>query len=108
MARLKHQRGRPSNYRKQLQRNSYWNKVRAKVFVRDKHKCVCCPSKIKLECHHISYFVDGKSIIGEELNNLQWLATTCEDCHDEIHKNPTHLLNPKNKYKTNVYNYRNY
>lgn len=108
MARLKHQRGRPSNYRKGLQSNASWKQARIKTLVRDNHSCVCCDSRIKLEVHHISYFENGKPIKGEEINHLKWLATVCEKCHDKIHRNPNHLLNPKNKYKINVYSYRNH
>lgn len=107
MRRLKNKRGRPSNYRKSLQSNTYWKFVRIKVLVRDFHSCICCNLRTKLEVHHIAYRVDGISIRGRELEYLQWLVTVCEDCHDEIHSNLNHPLNPKNKNKINEYTYRN-
>lgn len=107
MSRLKRKKGRPSNYRKDLQTNETWKQARKKVLVRDKHVCICCGSRIKLEVHHITYYPDGKSIKGDELNQLQWLITVCSICHEKIHADSKHLLNPKNKNKINVYNYRN-
>lgn len=101
MSRLKHKRGRPSNYRKQL-KGDYWEEVKRKVRMRDGYRCVCCGSQINLEVHHIAYYVNGKSIVGHELENLEWLALTCESCHDLIHKNISHPLNPKNWYKLNI------
>lgn len=108
MGRLKNKRGRKSNYRKDLESNETWPIARRKVLVRDSHSCRCCSSRIRLEVHHIAYYIDGKTIMKNELNFLTWLITVCEDCHDKIHANPNHVLNPKNKNKINEQNYRNY
>lgn len=101
MGRLQHKRGRPSNYRKSLQKNPYWEKVKRKVRIRDNFKCIVCGAKIGLETHHIAYYFNGKSILGRELEHLEWLATLCEKHHTEAHKE-NHLLNPKNPKKLNA------
>lgn len=96
MARLKHKRGRPSKYRKSLQHNEGWPIVKRKVRIRDNFQCVLCPSKIRLETHHLTYTVGGVSIVGKELQHLEALVTVCEDCHSEIHRNNNHPMNPRN------------
>lgn len=95
MSRLAHKRGRPSKYRKSLQNNDYWNEVRRRARVRDGFRCVCCGELIGLETHHITYYANGESIVGKELDHLEWVATTCEVCHSEIHRFINHKLNPK-------------
>ena len=96
MSRLKHKRGRPSNYRKSLQSNPDWEKVRRKTRIRDNFQCVLCPSKARLEAHHRTYMINGESILGKEIEHLEAVVTVCENCHQEIHKNLDHPLNPKN------------
>ena len=99
MSRLKHKRGRPSNYRKTLQQNPHWEKVKRKTRIRDGFRCVLCDSTIRLETHHLTYKIDGRSIVGRELEYPEAVVTVCEDCHAEIHKNPQHKLNPRNHQK---------
>lgn len=94
--RLKHKRGRPSNYRKSIQQNKNWPIVKRKVRIRDGFKCVLCSTKIRLETHHLTYTKNGQSIVGKELENLDVVVTVCEDCHQEIHNNDNHNMNPKN------------
>lgn len=106
MSRLRHKRGRPSNYRKSMQKNEYWERVKRKVRIRDNFQCIECGIKIRLETHHITYKIDGKSIIGQELQYLEWVATLCEKCHQKAHNLATHPLNPKNRFKLNVHEYR--
>lgn len=96
MGRLNHKRGRPSNYRKKLKHNPYWEKVKRKVRIRDNFQCVLCPNKTRLETHHTTYTVSGESILGKEMEHLECLVTVCESCHSNIHKNPNHELNPRN------------
>lgn len=96
MGRLKHKRGRPSKYRKTLQQNPEWEKVKRKTRIRDGFQCVLCPSKTRLEAHHVTYTVNGKTIVGKELEYLEAVVTVCESCHEEIHKDPGHKLNPRN------------
>ena len=96
MGRLKHKRGRPSGYRKSLQNNPYWEKVKRKVKIRDNFQCVLCPTKVGLEIHHTTYTVNGENILGKELEYLECVATVCEKCHAEIHRDVKHKLNPKN------------
>lgn len=102
MSRLNRKRGRPSNYRKSLKNNAYWLRVKRKVRIRDNFKCVVCGAKTKLETHHITYYLHGKSIIGKELEHLEWLVTLCETHHQEAHDQLTHPFNPKNKFKKSV------
>lgn len=106
MSRLAHRRGRPSNYRKSLQKNETWEEVRYLVRNRDGHACVCCGKNYGFEVHHISYFVGGTTILGEELKHLEWLALVCEGCHQRIHSDQNHLLNPGNKNKVNIHDYK--
>jgi 5-methylcytosine-specific restriction endonuclease McrA len=101
MGRLNHKRGRPSNYRKSLQKNPYWEKVKRKVRIRDNFQCVCCGSKIRLETHHIKY----AGIVGKELEHLDWMVTLCENHHQEAHNNISHPFNPNNKFKKSVPHY---
>lgn len=103
MGRIK---GRPSKYRKTLQGDEVWNEARRKVKIRDNHQCRICSSKVGLEVHHITYYVNGESIRGNELNHLKWLITVCHDHHQEIHRNLNHPLNPKNKFKQNGETYK--
>ncbi len=98
MARLKHKRGRKSNYLKSLN-NPYQRTARERCLVRDRFQCRCCGEKIRLEWHHITYYVDGKSILGRELDYLHWTVILCEDCHEEVHNNKAHKWNPHNPNK---------
>ena len=108
MGRLKHQRGRPSNYRKSLQENAYWEKVKRKVRIRDNFQCVVCGGKTRLETHHIAYYVGGIPVIGRELGNLNWLATLCERHHAAAHPGPAHPFNPKNPEKKDINSYKRF
>lgn len=107
MGRLNRKRGRPSNYRKSLKRNPYWETVKRKVRIRDNFKCVICGNKIHLETHHITYKVDNKSILGNELEYLEWIVTLCEKHHQEVHNTFNHPFNPNNKFKKTVQQYFN-
>jgi len=86
--------GRPSAYLKSLD-NEYWQEVRRHVLKRDHYHCVCC-ARVADDVHHISYRVQGKSIVGKELNYLNWVVAVCRVCHDAIHNNATHIYNPDN------------
>ena len=106
MSRLNRKRGRPSNYRKSLKQNPYWEKVKRKVRIRDNFKCKLCGAKIKLETHHITYYVNGKSILGNELEHLEWLVTLCEDHHQKVHNDVRHPFNPNHKFKQSVIEFK--
>lgn len=97
MARLKHKRGRKSNYVKYLD-NPNHKEVRERCLLRDNFTCRFdgCSAKIRLETHHISYHVLGKEL---EDGNLIWCVTLCEKHHDIVHKDVNHIWNPKNKQK---------
>ena len=105
MGRLSRKRGRPSNYRKSIQSNPYWETVKRKVRIRDGFKCVMTGSTIKLETHHITYTVNGKSIVGNELEHLEWMVTLCEEEHQKAHTIPSHPFNPSNRNKLNIKEY---
>lgn len=100
MARLQHRPGRRSNYLKSLN-NDYHRELRRRVFVRDGFRCKECGSKLYLELHHITYYMNGISILGHELegDNIKWCVTSCGKCHPKIHKNITHKWNPGNRNK---------
>ncbi|MGV3695529.1 HNH endonuclease [Flavobacterium sp.] len=102
MGRLNHKKGRPTNYRKSLKSNPYWDEVKRRIRLRDNFKCIECGSIIRLETHHITYYVGGISIVGNELEHLNWLVTLCETCHQKVHNNPNHRFNPKNKNKVKI------
>lgn len=85
MSRLQHKRGRPTKYRKILKNNSYWEEVKRKVRIRDGHRCQMCGKDYNLEIHHEKYYVNGVSIVGNELEYLDCLITLCEDCHQKKH-----------------------
>lgn len=99
MSRLNRKRGRPSNYRKLLKNNPYWETVKRKVRIRDNFQCVICGAKIRLETHHISYSINGNSILGNELEHLEWMVTLCEKDHQEVHNDRAHKFNPTNKFR---------
>lgn len=101
MSRLKHKRGRKSNYLKSLN-TDYHREVRRKVLIRDNFKCKICESTLFLELHHISYYVNSENIVGKELQYLEWLVILCAECHQLVHDNIRHQYNPKNKNKTYV------
>lgn len=101
MSRLSRKRGRKSNYSKSLN-NDYHKEVRRKTLLRDKFKCKICDSNLFLELHHITYYVDGKSIIGVELEFMQWVVMLCEECHQEAHDDEKHIYSPKNKNKKSI------
>lgn len=98
--------GRPSKYLVSLRSDPDWEIVKRKIKLRDKHQCRICGLKVGLEIHHITYFVDGKSIRGCELQNLKWLITVCKTHHKEIHDNKNHPLNPYNRNKENGETYQ--
>ena len=100
MARLKHKRGRKSNYVKSLD-NDYHREVRRKVMIRDGFQCRFpgCNCRINLELHHITYFVDVVNIVGKELDYLEWMVMLCEGHHEDVHKDINHIWNPKNRNK---------
>ncbi len=85
MGRLKHKRGRKSNYVKSLN-NPYHQEVRERALLRDKFQCQDCHSCLFLELHHIQYYVDGVNILGKELDYMDYVVILCEDCHKKRHK----------------------
>jgi 5-methylcytosine-specific restriction endonuclease McrA len=89
MSRLQHKRGRKSNYAKSLN-TEYWHDVRQKILVRDRC-CVICTSFRNLEVHHKTYKNKGN-----EMENLGDLVLLCGNCHQKVHDDPAHKLNPKN------------
>ena len=97
MARLNHKKGRKSNYVKSLG-NTNHREVKRKALIRDKFQCreEGCNSKIYLELHHITYYVDNLPIIGKELEYLEWVVILCERCHQKVHSDVNHKWNPNN------------
>ncbi len=92
--------GRKSAYIKTLNNNNdYWQEVRREVRLRDNHQCRICGCKINLEIHHISYWHNGISIVGKELQYLNHVILLCNTCHKIVHADFYHTLNPKNKFK---------
>lgn len=98
MGRLKHKKGRKSNYLKSLN-NEYQRTVRERCLIRDRFQCRICGKKTNLERHHITYYINGQSIVGSELDYLEWNVILCENHHQEVHDDINHKWNPKNKNK---------
>lgn len=89
MPRLQHKRGRKSKYRRVLD-SDYWREVCRLVRIRDGHCCQRCGKTYGLEIHHKTYYKNGQSIVGKELEHLECLTTLCEDCHQHEHYGPQH------------------
>lgn len=91
MSRLKHKRGRKSNYVKSLNTDD-WKEVRQRIIARDRscrhlENGLFCESKLYLEVHHKTYYdKDGNSIVGKELENLDCLVLLCSEHHKKIHE----------------------
>lgn len=101
MSRLKHKRGRKSNYVKSLN-NDYHKEVKRKALIRDNFKCKLCGSTLFLELHHITYYFEGKRIIGSELSVMNCVVILCSECHQLVHNDEKHKFNPKNRGKEYV------
>lgn len=105
MSRLQHKKGRKSNYSKSLDNDNH-REVRRQALIRDNFECKICKSKLFLELHHISYYANGHCIIGNELNNMEWVVIVCSEHHKQIHQDLNHVWNPKNGLKTKFDSYR--
>lgn len=66
------------------------------VLIRDNFSCKICDSELFLEVHHITYYMNGESILGKEQDNLEWMVTLCATHHAMVHENIHHKWNPKN------------
>lgn len=69
----------PSDY-EQFLASTYWKVVKQRVLGRDRHKCVKCGNRKRLEVHHLTY-----SHYKDEANHLDTLETLCYSCHRRIH-----------------------
>lgn len=79
-------------YKEQLE-HPKWLKKRKAILERDNHQCALCGSKENLQVHHTEYR-DGKR--AWEYPNAV-LVTLCRDCHEKVHADPDHKLNPYRK-----------
>ena len=76
-------------YKEQLE-HPLWTKKRNVILERDNHQCVLCGSSSDLQVHHTRY----------EKGNKAWeypnaaLVTLCKECHQKVHSDPSHKLNP--------------
>lgn len=78
-------------YHQQLE-HPLWARKRSEILKRDQYQCRLCGSKHNLQVHHIKYSSGKKAW---EYPNLD-LITLCEECHQKVHSDPKHDLNPKN------------
>lgn len=85
MPRLTNRKGCKSSYLRKLC-SPEWQSVARRVRMRDKHRCQICGSKVNLEVHHTTYYVNGCSIVGHEEKYLDKLITLCSVCHARHHK----------------------
>lgn len=63
-----------------LKNPAKWKKLKAKVFKRDKHKCVRCDSKRSLTAHHLKPRSEGGKDV---MHNLKTLCVSCHDWAEE-------------------------
>lgn len=76
-------------YHQQLE-HPLWAEKRSMILKRDQYQCRLCGSKHNLQVHHIKYSSGKKAW---EYPNLD-LITLCEDCHQKVHADKNHDLNP--------------
>ena len=77
---------RPKTFKEQYYeylRSPEWDRLRKRVFKRDRYQCTKCGSRRKLQAHHLTY----KRVFHEWLSDL---ITVCRKCHKKIHK-----INPR-------------
>lgn len=79
-------------YHQQLE-HPLWEKKRNIILKRDQYQCRLCGSKHSLQVHHIKYSSDKKA--WEYPNSV--LITLCKECHEKVHSDPKHDLNPYKK-----------
>ena len=79
-------------YLEELQ-HPLWTKKRNSILNRDHHQCVLCGSDYNLQVHHTRYSPGKKAW---EYPNAA-LVTLCKDCHEKVHKDLNHELNPYKK-----------
>jgi len=92
-------------YQESLINNPYWENVKQIIKTRDKKKCAICGNITQLQVHHITYKINGKSIVNSELNYLKWLITLCKKCHEDVHEDKSHSLNPRSYLKINAFDW---
>lgn len=90
----------PANTRKEQYHQDLehplWLKKRNVILERDQHQCRICGSNHNLQVHHVKYSPGKRAW---EYPNLD-LITLCKDCHEKVHQDFNHELNPyKNKKK---------
>lgn len=83
---------RKEQYQHQLE-HPLWIKKKNMILERDHHQCVLCGSPLYLQVHHKRYS-DGKR--AWEYPNAV-LVTLCRECHQKVHSDPNHELNPYKK-----------
>lgn len=83
---------RKEKYQSELKDNR-WKELSLRVMKRDGYKCMLCGSKHNLNVHHMEY----------EKGKKAWeystavLITLCKDCHQKVHADKNHELNPYRK-----------
>lgn len=67
-----------------------WREKSLQIMKRDNFKCALCGSKHNLNVHHIKY-INGKKAWEHPTSVL---ITLCEECHNKVHTDKNHELNP--------------
>lgn len=62
--------------------SDHWAGMRQRVLERDAGSCTRCPSKVRLQVHHLTY----KRLGRERMEDLTML---CRACHREAHMTPS-------------------
>ena len=70
-------------------RSDVWQNKREERLKIDNNKCVMCGRTADrcrngLQCHHVRYYRDGQSILGQE-DPLKDLCSLCSPCHQKLH-----------------------
>lgn len=82
---LQHRVGRPTKYLSSLKNNPYWEQVKRAIRMRDGYTCTRCGKEGGYEVHHLTYYKNGVSICGRELEHLECLTLLCRNCHRLVH-----------------------
>ena len=92
--REKEQLDRKEKYARYLEM-SQWIKKREKIKARDEHRCQLCGSVNNLQVHHTKY--NTEELTPPWAYPDKTLITVCKCCHEKIHSDPNHPLNPYKK-----------
>lgn len=85
---------------------------RQRVYARDKHKCVCCGSKYKLNAHHMNgwhWSIAERYSLGNGVTLCGWSITNehHQGCHDRFHNIYGNKNNTRHQFDSYLRTYYN-